>query len=516
MVEWLVDRDRADAMHVHALRNYERFHGLPAGTATIDQLQALSAGIDGWYQYGRALEVWVALLTAKDKDGWQPIHFACGGGHLDVVEWLSVKEEVSLTAETELGIQPIHCASFYDHSELFSWVEDQGVVLRYPQNRHEWPLFSKKTAVITAYAVPYILGLQYRRDIFDLVKPWYYNGLSQDYYPRGRENCEALGEAITFAMEIKDCFNDESRHQELSLLLNMDVYKPKNGMSGVFQFEITSELGLTAPPLHGVTLDRDCVVLIDKKYRYANDRVRRELLPLITGVMAVWRATKSTSKGIVVLDQTKEVLHFNFDPDLWGRILHRLGSWATDPNTRLRLHVIGQAPTPARGEDEGSMTMSEPFSQVSNNPSPHALNRASERNISESDIQDAKTHVVITLQIPLNHEIATDVEVTRAKDILRRWGRWLVEEFSVTLGSFVKRGNRQDGRFELELVGSENQGVIIKEWLKNKNFFETGLRMQYAHAQRQNQWELVVVEGQQEGQIVVITEFRRPIRRGRH
>ena len=153
---------------------------------------------------------------------------------------------------------------------------------------------------------------------------------------------------------------------------------------------------------------------------------------------------------------------------------------------------------------------------MSNNPSPHALNRASERNISESDIQDAKTHGVITLQIPLNHEIATDVEVTRAKDILRRWGRWLVEEFSVTLGSFVKRGNLQDGRFELELVGSENQGVIIKEWLKNKNFFETGLRMQYAHAQRQNQWELVVVEGQQEGQIVVITEFRRPIRRGRH
>jgi hypothetical protein len=32
----------------HALRNYERFHGLPAGTATVDQLQASSAGIDGW------------------------------------------------------------------------------------------------------------------------------------------------------------------------------------------------------------------------------------------------------------------------------------------------------------------------------------------------------------------------------------------------------------------------------------------------------------------------------------
>lgn len=34
-----------------ALRSYEKFHGLPAGTATIDQVQNTSAGIEGWSNF---------------------------------------------------------------------------------------------------------------------------------------------------------------------------------------------------------------------------------------------------------------------------------------------------------------------------------------------------------------------------------------------------------------------------------------------------------------------------------
>jgi len=43
--------DRDESVE-HALGNYERFHELPAGTATIDQLQASCAGIDGWAGVG--------------------------------------------------------------------------------------------------------------------------------------------------------------------------------------------------------------------------------------------------------------------------------------------------------------------------------------------------------------------------------------------------------------------------------------------------------------------------------
>jgi ankyrin repeat protein len=433
-----------------------------------------------------------ALLTVRDKDGLQPIHHACWGGHLEVIRWLADRPGVSLTAGTSRRDQPIHLAFDHGHLELVSWLADQEGVLPYPiEMRHEWPLFIMKKAVITQYAIPCILR-ENPIDVFvnsikfpdDQIAQ---GRLGRNYCPRGRAHCEGLGEANKFAMEMQSYFVEGSRQQELSLLLNMDVYKSSGQMSGVFYRDITTELALTSA-LDGVTLNRDCVVLIDKKYSSVHDRmVRIELKHLIHGVMYVWRAPR----GIVVLDQTKEVLHFNFNADFWGRILDELTSLATDPRTRLRLHVQGQARASARGEDEGSMANSQPGSQVSHNPSPHALTRASERNISESDIQDAKTHGFISLQFPFswfNHEIPTDVEVIRASDTLLLYGTGLVEEFNVTLGR-IRCGNE---RFELELVGSENQGVRIKEWLKDNNYFETGLRMQYAHAQRQNQWELVV------------------------
>jgi len=284
-------------------------------------------------------------------------------------------------------------------------------------------------------------------------------------------------------------------------------------------------LGLTAP-LDGVTLDRKCVVLIDKNYKFANGRVRTELKCVITGVMAVWRARR----GIVVLGKTKEVLHFKFEPEFWKDILHKLKSWASQKSMLIReeakrqrrpgnlsedmLRAAGlDRPLPPRDDDERSATsISTTFSQVSVNPCPHALERAAERNITESDIQGAKARGVIWLQIPLNHEDDTDAEVTRAENTIQDWGRRLVEAFDgLTLGSCLQRGEAQDCRFELELAGSESQGKNIKEWLKAESYFECGRRIKYA--QRKNQeWELVVVEGQSEGQIVgVITSMWRRI-----
>ena len=34
-----------------ALRNYERYHKLPVGTATLAQLKSSSAGVSGWVDY---------------------------------------------------------------------------------------------------------------------------------------------------------------------------------------------------------------------------------------------------------------------------------------------------------------------------------------------------------------------------------------------------------------------------------------------------------------------------------
>jgi hypothetical protein len=170
-------------------------------------------------------------------------------------------------------------------------------------------------------------------------------------------------------------------------------------------------------------------------------------------------------------------------------------------------------PLPPRDDDEKSATsISTTFSQVSVNACMHASERAAERNITKSDIQDAKARGVVLLQIPLNHEDDTDAEGTRAENTIQDWGRRLVKKFDgLTLGSCLQRGEAQDRRFELELAGSESQGKNIKKWLKAESYFERGRRMKYAGRKNQ-EWELVVVEGQIEGQIVgVITPMWRRI-----
>jgi ankyrin repeat protein len=493
-----------------------------------DGVSLMAENNDGWQPIHYAcsnghLEVvkWLAArdgvsLTAEDNDGWQPIHYACSNGHLEVVKWLAQQDGVSLMAEDNDGLQPIHYAG---DLELVKWLAEQdGVSLPYPMNQgHEWPLFILRTAAITTYIIPFILGQKpSTTPVFDkvkfAVKMIAERKLDPNYYPSQRALADALGEANKFAIDMKFLFVERFRAKELSLLLGMDVYKPSDGMSGVFNLEITPELTLTAP-LDGVTPNRDCVVLINKYYKFANGRVRNELKCVITGVMAVWRARR----GIVVLDKTKEVLDFKFEPEFWKVISDRLKTWARQKSMLIREEAKRQGksglsedmlraagldrPLPARNDDERTVTsISTTLSQVSVNECMHASERAVERQIRTSDIQNAKKSGVIWLQIPFNYENDTDAEGTRAENTIQDWGRRLVEafgltrKFGLTLGSCLCRGNAQDRRFELELAGSESQGKNIKEWLKDESYFECGRRMQYAW--RQNDWELVVVEGQ--------------------
>jgi ankyrin repeat protein len=54
----------------------------------------------------------------------QPIHGACGNGHLELVKWLAVQHGVSLTAKAKEGSQPIHWACGDGHLELVKWLTE--------------------------------------------------------------------------------------------------------------------------------------------------------------------------------------------------------------------------------------------------------------------------------------------------------------------------------------------------------------------------------------------------------
>ena len=64
----------------------------------------------------RLLELQVDT-SAQTKDGWQPIHAAAEGGHLEVVNHL-LELQVDASAQSKDGLQPIHSAAVGGHLEV--------------------------------------------------------------------------------------------------------------------------------------------------------------------------------------------------------------------------------------------------------------------------------------------------------------------------------------------------------------------------------------------------------------
>jgi ankyrin repeat protein len=83
-----------------------------------------------------------ASLTAENIYGCQPIHSACGRGHLELVKWLAAKDGVSLTAKTKKsGSQPIHLACGNGHLKLVKWLAQQhGVSLTAKTKKGSQPI----------------------------------------------------------------------------------------------------------------------------------------------------------------------------------------------------------------------------------------------------------------------------------------------------------------------------------------------------------------------------------------
>ena len=73
------------------------------------------------------------LLHAKDKNGWQPLHEASRGGHVDVVKWL-VESGADPNATTSNGGTALYWAKFYDPSgEVVEFLESIGALDEGPE-----------------------------------------------------------------------------------------------------------------------------------------------------------------------------------------------------------------------------------------------------------------------------------------------------------------------------------------------------------------------------------------------
>ena len=87
-----------------------------------------------WACFGGQLEIvqWLSSLgvslNVENHEGGQPILFACAGGHLSLAQWLN-GHGVALNVSNKNGIQPIHYACLGGHLLVVQWLDARGVPL---------------------------------------------------------------------------------------------------------------------------------------------------------------------------------------------------------------------------------------------------------------------------------------------------------------------------------------------------------------------------------------------------
>lgn len=88
-----------------------RDNATPAHVAAkFGDLQHLQELVEVSDEQGRRL-----LLTASDRNGWQPLHEACRGGHRNIVRYLVTEliEHIDVHATTNSGATPLSLSQEY-------------------------------------------------------------------------------------------------------------------------------------------------------------------------------------------------------------------------------------------------------------------------------------------------------------------------------------------------------------------------------------------------------------------
>lgn len=75
----------------------------------------------------------------KDQEGAQPIHWACGHGHLGVVKLLN-ERGTALNVGTADGSQPMHWACLNGELEVVTWLHGQGIHVGVMDSKSSQPL----------------------------------------------------------------------------------------------------------------------------------------------------------------------------------------------------------------------------------------------------------------------------------------------------------------------------------------------------------------------------------------
>ena len=185
------------------------------------------------------------------------------------------------------------------------------------------PIFTKRKSVISSFIAPWILGVGAKTP--DEAKKYIKFGetLNPLYYPANKSMIDKLGETDVYDGFMKKLFHKNNIDSELSDIVGENVYKPWDCLSGIYQIEITHEMGLVARP-DGITVNNECVIMSDnyitRFYRNTEEEIKIKLL----ATMAVWKA----KRGLYYIKKIDKKIYINFDDIEWEDILNKIKIWA--------------------------------------------------------------------------------------------------------------------------------------------------------------------------------------------
>lgn len=154
--------------------------------------------------------------------------------------------------------------------------------------------------LIDAFIVPWILGI---------------NGSPEDINQQHFINDDSN---IRKKNDPSEIYSPENLNQELSELLEEDVYTPKATYDEIYNVQINDSLGIYVLP-RGVT--EHSIIL---KERFPNKKYfdHTEVIFILLTSMAIWKKRK----GFFFYGDQK--IELDFDEDYWNFILEQLRDWA--------------------------------------------------------------------------------------------------------------------------------------------------------------------------------------------
>ncbi|XP_034187446.1 ankyrin repeat domain-containing protein 49 [Osmia lignaria lignaria] len=136
----ILSQPRSECMQVSAWEDDDDGVETERNAKEPDEKEILNAAENGELdKVKKLITINLGLLEATDKDGYTPLHRACYGNHVEIVEYL-IQAGAKINAETLDGWQPLHSACCWNNVECAAVLIANGADINAKSKGDQTPL----------------------------------------------------------------------------------------------------------------------------------------------------------------------------------------------------------------------------------------------------------------------------------------------------------------------------------------------------------------------------------------